>query len=343
MNTCILQPPNNKRLSDDVIGGVALRKHQTERYLIAEAHADGHRQSHGLRGCQQEPTHSDNATAQRPHTEDIKRKWSEFSGANPITDDSLRKLTLLKRHEEVIRDVLTEQDRLRELRRLRQIRYRKKKEEYTNTLDEENKNLRGKISELERRRRSMSSAIPPKQNVWNVAADYFRLFRYGFQSASPSVAKTQTSAQLDFLKRAMTYDVVFNAGRGPEAVARSWKCLSIWFQDVELELEGMVKDVRGSLTATTSTSVTISEGTIRNVFPHLSGESVLVKKLLNQRVVVRGSIRFEWDDAVGRVCGVVALSNLLTPILRLVESLDDVSKVFEQALITPDFQWRSMA
>ncbi|KAG6614078.1 uncharacterized protein IUM83_09997 [Phytophthora cinnamomi] len=141
----------------------------------------------------------------------------------------------------------------------------------------------------------------------------------------------------------MTSDVVFNSGRGPGAMAKSWKCLSLWFKDVEFELEGLQKGLKGSLVATTTTSVTITERTLRNVFPHLSCDSSLGMKLAEQRVVMRGSLRFEWDSALGRICCVMAQSDMMTPMLQLLGSLDDVSKVFERSLISPDFQWRSNA
>ncbi|KAG2874264.1 hypothetical protein PC114_g25369 [Phytophthora cactorum] len=49
---------------------------------------------------------------------------------------------------------ISEKDRLRELRRKKQMRYRKKKENYTMSLEVEVDQLRQKIEELEQRRRS---------------------------------------------------------------------------------------------------------------------------------------------------------------------------------------------
>ncbi|OWZ05959.1 hypothetical protein PHMEG_00021857 [Phytophthora megakarya] len=52
------------------------------------------------------------------------------------------------------------------------------------------------------------------------------------------------------------------------------------------------------------TSLTITDKTLRTVLPHLamSGEwSPLASKLLNQKLIVRGSVHFEWDAARGQV------------------------------------------
>ncbi|KAG6614083.1 bzip transcription factor [Phytophthora cinnamomi] len=77
-----------------------------------------------------------------------------------------------------------EKTRLRELRRVRQIRYCKKKEDYMHTLEDETRQLRDEIEQLEQRRRSASAAIPAKESAWSMAAEYFRLFRYGLSESA---------------------------------------------------------------------------------------------------------------------------------------------------------------
>lgn len=100
--------------------------------------------------------------------------------------------------------VLSEKERMRELRRTRQLRYRKKKEKHTIDLEEETRRLREVIEELEQRRRSVSSTIPAETNTWSVVAEYFRLFRYGMhQSVSttefPSASETLTERPIGLL------------------------------------------------------------------------------------------------------------------------------------------------
>ncbi|ETL87864.1 hypothetical protein L917_13020, partial [Phytophthora nicotianae] len=55
---------------------------------------------------------------------------------------------------------------------------------------------------------------------------------------------------------------------------------------------------------------------------------------------MRGSTCFEWDDSTSRMTRVVSQSDMLSPMLQLLNSVEDVSLVFEQALISPDFQWK---
>ncbi|ETM44465.1 hypothetical protein L914_10304 [Phytophthora nicotianae] len=55
---------------------------------------------------------------------------------------------------------------------------------------------------------------------------------------------------------------------------------------------------------------------------------------------MRGSTCFRWDGKKNLVVSLVTQSDMLRPLVELLESLDDVSRVFEQAAISPSFQWR---
>ncbi|KAE8986612.1 hypothetical protein PR003_g24949 [Phytophthora rubi] len=237
----------------------------------------------------------------------------------------------------------SQRDHQREIRRLRQIRYRQKKDSYANTLEEEARVLQQQIEKLGERRRSIAEAVPSEKTLWNVVVEYFRLFRYGLRE--PLVARqsqeVQPCAQLDFLRATMAPDVLFNAGRGVESIMRNWKYFTLWFHDVEVELDDMKKGGPDSLIASITTSFTITKRSLLTVFPHLcsqeareGGGLLLAKKLLGQRITMRGLTRFDWDAGYGRVTSVISESDMLTPMLRILGSLEDVSRVFERSLIS---------
>ncbi|OWZ21940.1 hypothetical protein PHMEG_0003429 [Phytophthora megakarya] len=211
-------------------------------------------------------------------------------------------------------------------------------EAYMKTTAVENELLREEIRRLEHCKRSISAVYPAQENVWNVALEYFRVFHNGLQSRTHR-------HQFEFLRAAITPETTFNTGRGLEAMIKSWKCISLWFHDVELEFGELEKGAVGSLIATTTTSITITERTLRNVFPHLCNKNEkydgLADKLLGQRIVMRGFTRFEWDSAQRCATNVIAQSDLLTPMLHLVGSVEAVSRVFEKSIISAVFQWRS--
>ncbi|EGZ29321.1 hypothetical protein PHYSODRAFT_309730 [Phytophthora sojae] len=205
------------------------------------------------------------------------------------------------------------------------------------TLEKDTQHLSMEIRTLRHQRLGLFAGMPTKKDLWDVVADYFRLFRHGLHAS----AKFRT-AQLDFVRTTMATDVVFNAQYGVETQMRSW-CFLQWFDDVEAELENLQKSTKMSLNATMTTSVTITNRTLSNVFPYLKKSSSLACKLVGQRIVMRGSARFDWDSSTSRVTSVISQSDMLTPMLRLLGSFEDVSQVFDQALISPEFQWRSMS
>ncbi|KAK1935471.1 bZIP transcription factor 1 [Phytophthora citrophthora] len=217
----------------------------------------------------------------------------------------------------------------REIRRLRQIRYRKKKDDYAAQLEGETEKLQKEIQKLEQRRRAVFSAFPSNKTLWNVAVEYFRLFRYGLPGSAHS-------EQFKFLRESMAPTVLFNAGRGVDSVMRNWKYFSLWFQDAQVELDGLAKRGVDYLIASITTSFTITQRSLTTVFPHLCTPQTrtLAAKLLGQRIVMQGLTRFDWDPSCGRVTSVISESDMLTPMLKLLGSLEDVSKVFEKSLIS---------
>ncbi|KAG2532209.1 hypothetical protein JM16_000474 [Phytophthora kernoviae] len=193
--------------------------------------------------------------------------------------------------------------------------------------------------------------MPTNETVWNVAAEYFRLFRYGYVSPQMTVGTTsddvselmnsnKSHAQLDFLQSTMASDVTDGTLCGVEQLLKNWRLLSLYHKDVRMELVRLEKapGVGESLIATTSISLTITESTLRYVYPHLTdnreGEwSPLADKLLNQHIVMRGSVHFDWDRLNGWVARLESKVDILTPMIRLLGNLEDVARVFDGAFI----------
>ncbi|GMF42328.1 unnamed protein product [Phytophthora fragariaefolia] len=361
MNSCVLHPPSNRVLRDDVIGKVVQRSARCNR-------------SYG-------------APPQQPATDVWEQRCSTPEGTATVVDGQLSPTDRKRKRQEqnsppsselmllavsssgaaqyskpepqfkggeeqraaMIEWANSQRDHQREIRRLRQIRYRKKKDDYANNLEEETRQLQQQIEKLEQRRRSDAEAVLSEKTLWNVAVEYFRLFRYGLRdpilvNKAGKGQEMQPCAQLDFLRATMAPDVLFNAGRGVESIMRNWKYFSLWFHDVEIELDGLKKGGEDSLVANITTSFTITQRSLTTVFPHLCTEEArncrgrdglsLADKLLRKRITMRGLTRFDWDTGYGRVTSVISESDMLTPMLRILGSLEDVSRVFEKSLIS---------
>ncbi|KAK1935467.1 bZIP transcription factor 1 [Phytophthora citrophthora] len=313
MDSCVLHPPT-RFLSDNVISGVVqrTRKVSASDRQWAPPSPKRKRQDSGYTG-------SSELMMLAHSSHDVAKKTAEDALANVVTQDWF----------------VEQQKHQREIRRVRQIRYRKKQQDYMTTLEESNRELQQEILQLEKRRRAIFAAVPSEKTLWNVAVEYFRVFQYGFRASD--LTNNKSSVQLDFLRASMAPDVLYNAGRGVEAILKNWTYFSLWFKDVEVQLDGLKKNGQESLIAKTTTTFIITEKTVANVFPHLTGpnaDGLLAGKLLGQKIVLQGSTRFDWDSGYGRVTSVISESDMLTPMLRVLGSLEDVSKVFEKSLIS---------
>ncbi|OWZ05958.1 BZIP transcription factor [Phytophthora megakarya] len=187
--------------------------------------------------------------------------------------------------------------------------------------------MQEEIQDLETTRQNILRRAPTNENVWVVATEYFRLFRHGYMapvlvgSESSSLfprPKHESHTQLDFLKATMAHDVTDGVVCGPEALLENWKLVSQYGGDVNFQLKRLEQVATDSLLATTRTSVTVTANT----------------KLLNKRLVLRGSVRFDWDQSMGRVTRHESTVDLLTPLLELLGNLKDVAVVFDKALMT---------
>ncbi|OWY92701.1 hypothetical protein PHMEG_00038185, partial [Phytophthora megakarya] len=151
---------------------------------------------------------------------------------------------------------------------------------------------------------------------------------------------------LRFLQESMTSDVTDGYLRGSSALFQSWVVFSSYFDDIQVDLQSMEQRTKNSLLATTCTSFMISANTLRLVFPHMNSDghggvtggtwSPLAKRLEGQRIVVNGTVRFDWDSVNRRVTRIMSTSDMITAMLQVVDSLDGVSYIFNGARVTPD-------
>lgn len=145
----------------------------------------------------------------------------------------------------------------------------------------------------------------------------------------------------------MAPDVTDGLLCGPEALLENWGLFSLCFADSNVEVEHLKKgEVTNTVVAIITTNVTISNNTLRRLFLHLNSGgqggakggkwSPLADRLRGQRLVMHGSACFYWDKTTDRVVRMETRSDLLTPLLSVLGRLEDVSRVFEHALVTPE-------
>eukprot|EP00644_Phytophthora_capsici_P005999 jgi/Phyca11/559069/estExt2_Genewise1.C_PHYCAscaffold_21038 len=211
--------------------------------------------------------------------------------------------------------------------------------------------LRGEIQQLKLQKEVISAGVSTNTTVWSVAAEYFRLFQHGFkgpmvmlqpstpESSSVSLQPRESFVQRDFFIATMTEDVIGDTGFGVQSLLDGWKQLSMYHEDLEIELIRLDIGPDEDLIATVRSATTMSEKALRHGFPHLfhDGEwTPLGKKLLGQRMVMHGAVSFVWNEDNGRVSSLQYSVDMLTPVMQVLGNLEDVAHVFGRAHVTPD-------
>ncbi|GMF46492.1 unnamed protein product [Phytophthora fragariaefolia] len=246
-------------------------------------------------------------------------------------------------------------ERRREQCRNNQARYRDRQRGFVRELEESVQKLQDEIQRLTLRRHTLCYGEQTKHSPWRVVVEYFRLLRYGFLmpisgwDANCSNEPTFPD-QVYFLRAVLADDVVIGELTGVDAFIEQWKRYSSYFGSLHLHLKRMEEQTLGGITATATLSLTITEASLRHVFPHLLESNVeefeydnagrvypLHSRLLGQRLECSCTMHFVWDDMTGRVTRIDFMMDLLSPLLRVLGNLEDVTYVLGKASLTPAY------
>lgn len=261
-------------------------------------------------------------------------------------------------------------ERRREQCRANQARYRNKQRALRLNLEDTVESLRKEVAELEAKRHSLFRKANAKLTPWCIVAEYFRLFRFGASFSSSAIHEASTKAtidrlkisgrsmtdspgsqaQLDFLRSAMVPDVhlVGSPEHSVDALATQWMLWSQCFDDAEVLLERVeASEVANTLVATSSFRVTISDSSVRHVFPHLISQrgedmfdgpsgSQLAWQLCGQQLQFKVITWFTCDQQTSQVLRLRCELDLVSAMRRALSSLIDVARVLNGARLTPD-------
>ncbi|KAG7387378.1 hypothetical protein PHYBOEH_008261 [Phytophthora boehmeriae] len=226
----------------------------------------------------------------------------------------------------------------RERNRIYQARYKLRQKKLANDLDLSVQKLREDVEQLEKQRLALSYTPLTNSTVWNVAAEYFRLFRHGFNKFEIS-SNAAPVTHLTFLQQTMAPDVMIDSRSGVEAMMESWTVASRYFNDLECRLMRLEKGPGETLVGILQVRIGVTLQTLRHVFPHLIEGGKLTplgERMVGQQLSFPCNTYLEWDSSRGRVSNVKYDADFVSPLLQLLGSLEDVSHVFDGAYITPD-------
>ncbi|EGZ06345.1 hypothetical protein PHYSODRAFT_531555 [Phytophthora sojae] len=252
------------------------------------------------------------------------------------------------RREKKTTPVLTDKQAIRrEQCRANQARYRNKQLNRKRQLQRENQLLEEEIQGLKLRKRSIRFERKTNQSPWTIVGEVFRLLEDGFRSpwrlasTEETMKHADTRQSLAFLEKAFVHDVAMGDLRGINALMDQWRRYSLYFEEPHLELNRVEVLVKGVVSATATLSVTITDFTLRCVLPELAtckGRKALQlnRTLLGKRLSCDCSMRFLFDEASCRVVRIEPKIDLVTPLLRILGNIKDVSAVCKYALLTSE-------
>ncbi|KAG1698662.1 hypothetical protein DVH05_014619 [Phytophthora capsici] len=231
-----------------------------------------------------------------------------------------------------------ELNRRRERNREHQAKYKKKQKQRVVNLESDIQQLQHEIHALEMQQTLLLSA-PSTSNVWSVAAEYFRLFSYGVQTPATTLCPYEPHVQRNFLQITMVEDVTDGSVCGINSIMDNWMRMSFCNPGLEIELVRLENGLQGLLVASIRQHLTITKSMVHSTFPSLvadDGNASIVHKLLGKSLVLVGSVHFKWNESINRIESFEFKADMITPLLKMLGSLDDVSRVFHNARLTPE-------
>ncbi|KAF1787580.1 hypothetical protein JG687_00013634 [Phytophthora cactorum] len=227
--------------------------------------------------------------------------------------------------------------RRRQIRRDIQRRYRAKVHARSVAFENSVERLKDEVRRLVQQCRHLSTDPLSTTTPWNIVAEYFALFRHGFNSFSTASVVSEpspSSKQLMFLLGTMASSVMVKSGSGIPAMLGIWRSISRRYDGLDVRLVRLENDPEGSFIATTKCYFTITQSMLLQEFPHLVTEEgklpPLAEKLLGQQIVLPSGARFDWDESTGRMAAVTGRNfkaEMLTPLLKILGNLEDVAFV----------------
>ncbi|OWZ02189.1 Bzip transcription factor [Phytophthora megakarya] len=139
------------------------------------------------------------------------------------------------------------------------------------------------------------------------------------------------------LEPSFSHDIFMGNVCGLDAVMQQLQCYSQYFGFPQIQLRRVEERAPGVLSATARLSLTITELTLRRLFPLISREprskydTNWGDRLVGQRLECSCSLNFLFDDTSGRVVRLETQIGFIPAMFRVLRTADAVSEVMEGA------------
>ncbi|KAK1937048.1 bZIP transcription factor 1 [Phytophthora citrophthora] len=228
------------------------------------------------------------------------------------------------------RDEASTLKRYRERRRLTQIRYRSKLRNHGTSLENEVALLRQQVQALETQHRSIIPHIIAHMTPFNTVAEYFRLFRYGLTTAYVPVSERcgiqglpnvyESRQHRGFLEASMAPSILVDSDQGVEAILKRWRLISSSQPNVELQLVRIENGPGDTVVATTKTDPTKEDLWLGNCW--------------DNGLFYMDLWFLDGISENDHITSLQSEANLLDPMLRVLNGLEDIAFVIDNSLVT---------
>ncbi|ETI55716.1 hypothetical protein L914_01547 [Phytophthora nicotianae] len=206
----------------------------------------------------------------------------------------------------------------REQCRKNQTRHRRRKCTLHQRIQHEVQQLREEVQGLKLNRQLLRFEKKTNRSAWNIVSDVFRLLEIGFcapwhmVNADEMMKHTEMWQILVELLKSFEQAVGMEGLHGVEMLLEQLRRYSLYFSEPQVHLQRVEELVPGVVTVTARLKLTVSEFTLRCVFPRLErprvgGDDVedihrsLRNKLLGRRLDCLCKVTFPMNEESGRV------------------------------------------
>ncbi|KAL3657508.1 hypothetical protein V7S43_017646 [Phytophthora oleae] len=280
---------------------------------------------------------------------------SQTTKTMPASTTSLK--ASLKRLKDDLKKVEIKKAIRREQCRANQARYRDRQRAHQRTMQQSVQQLHEEVQSLKLKRQRLRFEERVNRSPWSIVSDVFRLIETSFRSpwqvtnADEMMRNTEVRPILATLQKSFAHDVGMGDLNGVDALLEQVRRYALYFSDPKMHLERVEELVPGVVMATAQFTATVSEFTLRCVFPHLEaprpGDDVedeyqaLREKVLGQSLHCSCKMTFMIDEESGRVARLETSLDWMGPLVQVLGNVNDLSSLHNQALITQDCVIRS--
>jgi hypothetical protein len=191
--------------------------------------------------------------------------------------------------------------------------------------------LREDVERLKRGYESIRPDGKPKRNPWAIVSEVLRLVGDTVQSPWQML---EADDPRHTLREHVSPDVSMGDLCGVDAMMEQLRRYALNFGEPELQLQRIEAIAPDIMVATAALRATVTELTLRNVFPNLlrrgrqgteDDHQVLRECLLGQRLHLTCSMVFLFDEVDGRVARLELHTDLVPCLLHMLGSVEDVA------------------